>query len=147
LLKNKELLLGEGLRTLGTPNLNQNIPSGYSPKNDIEAKKQSSSLNESTKTTGSTSTAATSGSLNGSIITEKDLSNLATFTSSVKELSAAVEKLAQSKIQISLAPTQHMVNITGADILSAIGPEIERVAMKNIRAELAKYEEGKQRGK
>jgi len=83
----------------------------------------------------------------GPAMSEKDLSNLATFSSSVKELSAAVEKLSQSKIQLSLAPTQHTVNITGADVLAAIGPKVEELVYTKIAERFKTFKEELNRGR
>lgn len=152
LLKNKDLLLGEGLKLLGTPALTKNpIPNaadiaGYNPKNEVEAKKQSSSINEAAKSSVVTTNSTTSASVSGNMITEKDLSNLATFTSSVKELSAAVEKLSQSRIQISLAPTQHTVNITSSGLLEGITKNVEAEVYKAVELKMKDLEEKLRKG-
>lgn len=153
LLKNKDLLLSEGMKLLGTPTLtkNPNIPNsadiaGYNPKNEVEAKKQSSTINEAAKSSITNTSTTTSASVSGNMITEKDLSNLATFTSSVKELSAAVEKLSQSRIQISLAPTQHTVTITSSGLLEGITENVKAEVYKAVELKMQELEERARRG-
>jgi TP901 family phage tail tape measure protein len=53
-------------------------------------------------------------------VTEKDLKMINTFNNSVKDLSTAVEKLAQSKINVQLAPARVSVDITAPAILSQL---------------------------
>lgn len=52
--------------------------------------------------------------------TEKDVSTLNVFNNSVKDLSTAIDKLSQSKINIQLAPTRVSVDITAPAILSKL---------------------------
>lgn len=149
LLQNKDLLLAEGMKLLGTKDLFSN-PSGLSfnsPKNQTQAQQQSSNLNGAARVSSVSNNTAAQNSISGGTISERDLSNLSTFSSSVKELSAAVEKLSQSKIQLSLAPTQHTVNITGSDVLAAIGPKVEELVYTKIAERFKNFKEELNRGR
>ena len=75
-----------------------------------------------------------SQSLSNSILSQSDITHLNNFTNSTVRLSNAVEKLANSTISVSLAPTTVTVNVTASGMLKAMNEEIKDL----INSEIAK---------
>jgi len=59
-----------------------------------------------------------------------------------KAMASMVEKLGQLKLNVTLAPTNHNVNITGTSALQAMGDQIEEKVLSMVGEKLANFQVG-----